>query len=235
MPEMFICWHIIIYMTAVLICYKIRVYISFLWHNKNDNKDVMQTNDSDIVIFVPNDNVLKNSGDLTKEELNYSINKLLSIIGSTQKSLDICVYSLSLRRIVNQCLKLHKNNVRVRIITNELKIRTDNISFAYKLTNELKTHKESINSLQKAGIDIKFFRLSIGYMHNKFAIIDNRLLINGSFNWTQGGLKYNYEDVVITSQEKLVSIYSNKFQEFWNLLGSDQGSFINWGLPSTYY
>ena len=45
-------------------------------------------------------------------------------------------------------------------------------------------------------------------MHNKFAIIDGKLLINGSFNWTYQATKKNFENVVVTNNESLV----NQFQ-----------------------
>lgn len=106
---------------------------------------------------------------------------------------------------------------------NEPRIRTDNMSFAFHLTNELIIKKKAIKQLEGVGIEIKYFKLPIGYMHNKFAIIDNKLLINGSFNWTKGGLKDNYEDVVITSDSQLVELYSKKFNDFWNLLETNVG------------
>lgn len=54
----------IVYLTAVLICYKIRVYISILLHYKTDKSDSQQTNerDIDVVVFVPDDNAANNDG-----------------------------------------------------------------------------------------------------------------------------------------------------------------------------
>lgn len=42
-------------------------------------------------------------------------------------------------------------------------------------------------------------------MHHKFAIVDGRLLINGSFNWTRQAVLYNQENCVITDNSSLVS------------------------------
>ena len=62
MSEMCTYVDIIIYMTAIFICYEIRVYISFLWHYKRDNKNVKQAKDSDLTLFVPTlDDVLNNT------------------------------------------------------------------------------------------------------------------------------------------------------------------------------
>ena len=37
-----------------------------------------------------------------------------------------------------------------------------------------------------------------GLMHHKFALIDNQILLNGSFNWTERAVWENCENLVIT-------------------------------------
>lgn len=41
-------------------------------------------------------------------------------------------------------------------------------------------------------------------MHHKFAVIDGRLLVNGSFNWTRQAVLYNQENCVVTDNAQLV-------------------------------
>lgn len=56
-------------------------------------------------------------------------------------------------------------------------------------------------------------------MHHKFAIIDGRILIHGSLNWTQQALLGNWENVTITSQpEKLIRSFDDYFEKFWQIL-----------------
>ena len=40
-----------------------------------------------------------------------------------------------------------------------------------------------------------------GLMHHKFALIDNQILLNGSFNWTERAVWENCENLVITRLE----------------------------------
>ena len=40
-----------------------------------------------------------------------------------------------------------------------------------------------------------------GLMHHKFALIDNQILLNGSFNWTERAVRENCENLVITRLE----------------------------------
>lgn len=61
---------------------------------------------------------------------------------------------------------------------------------------------------------IEFSRLNIGnsiayligdnhkdLMHNKFCVIDGRVVINGSYNWTNKAEIYNHENVIITTDD----------------------------------
>jgi hypothetical protein len=50
-----------------------------------------------------------------------------------------------------------------------------------------------------------------GVMHHKFCIIDNSLLIHGSYNYTYNAIKNNQESLNITDSNNLISEYSNIF------------------------
>lgn len=50
-----------------------------------------------------------------------------------------------------------------------------------------------------------FVNASPNLMHNKFCIIDNKYLINGSYNWTLKAEKINFENVVLTDNLNLVN------------------------------
>ena len=49
-------------------------------------------------------------------------------------------------------------------------------------------------------------------MHNKFCIIDDRYLINGSYNWTLKAEKSNHENVVLTDNLNLVNDFKSYFE-----------------------
>jgi cardiolipin hydrolase len=52
-------------------------------------------------------------------------------------------------------------------------------------------------------------------MHHKFLVIDGRLLITGSFNWTRQAIIGNNENLVITDHADLVSAYCQEFDRLW--------------------
>ena len=52
-------------------------------------------------------------------------------------------------------------------------------------------------------------------MHHKFAISDNKLLLNGSYNWTRSASTENNENISITNDLRLVSLFQNEFERLW--------------------
>lgn len=51
-----------------------------------------------------------------------------------------------------------------------------------------------------------------GIMHNKFAVIDHKIIITGSYNWTRQARR-NEENIVIIKDEEQAAIFLDKFEE----------------------
>ena len=75
---------------------------------------------------------------------------------------------------------------------------------------------------KKHGIDIS--RLNVvkvksergGIMHNKFCVIDNQIVISGSYNWTDNAELKNAENINITENDnELATNYSIEFNKLW--------------------
>ena len=52
-------------------------------------------------------------------------------------------------------------------------------------------------------------------MHHKFAIIDDTLVINGSYNWTKGARFDNKENLTLTNSPKAVQGFKSEFERLW--------------------
>lgn len=52
-------------------------------------------------------------------------------------------------------------------------------------------------------------------MHHKYVIIDKKLLMNGSLNWTLQAICGNDDNLMITSQEQLVKQFVDNFESLW--------------------
>ncbi|CEJ03776.1 hypothetical protein RMCBS344292_17753 [Rhizopus microsporus] len=68
---------------------------------------------------------------------------------------------------------------------------------------------------ERYGIPYKYDN-SDQFMHNKFAVIDNKTVITGSFNWSCGARYKNRENVIITNIPSVVDAYSKEFDKLWD-------------------
>eukprot|EP00741_Cyanophora_paradoxa_P012912 tig00020629_g12468.t1 len=117
----------------------------------------------------------------------------------TKRTMDICVFTITDDKISNRILDAHRRGVRVRIIT-------DNDKSADRGSD--------IERLADAGIPIKVDKTA-AHMHNKFAVLDNSILLNGSFNWTVSAARDNNENIVITDNERIVAQFAREFDALW--------------------
>lgn len=52
-------------------------------------------------------------------------------------------------------------------------------------------------------------------MHHKFAILDGRTVLSGSYNWTLESEEQNYEGLLILCEPEQVKIFQQEFEALW--------------------
>eukprot|EP01094_Clydonella_sp_ATCC50884_P010068 TRINITY_DN1963_c0_g1_i1.p1 TRINITY_DN1963_c0_g1~~TRINITY_DN1963_c0_g1_i1.p1 ORF type:complete len:187 (+),score=52.59 TRINITY_DN1963_c0_g1_i1:232-792(+) len=130
-----------------------------------------------------------------------SLWRLLDVIESASASLDICVFSITCDDIANAVIAVHKRGVRVRVITDD---------------DQMDAAGSDIRRMAAEGVPVCDDN-SRYHMHNKFAIVDRRLLLSGSFNWTRSAVLNNRENILVTDSPSLVSAFCNEFDKLWAL------------------
>jgi len=129
---------------------------------------------------------------------------IITQILSAKESLDICVFTISDNRIARAIINQHKKGVKVRIITDDEKMYD---------------YGSDIFRMAKQKIEVKNDN-SPSHMHHKFAIIDNKVIITGSYNWTTTASSKNLENVIVSRNRKLITSYHNEFNRLWDLMKS---------------
>jgi phosphatidylserine/phosphatidylglycerophosphate/cardiolipin synthase-like enzyme len=69
----------------------------------------------------------------------------------------------------------------------------------------------------KAGIDVRV-DYTDHHMHHKFAVIDERTVMTGSYNWTRSAALYNHENILITGDKAIVKEYLKEFHRLWDVM-----------------
>lgn len=124
---------------------------------------------------------------------------ILSELERTRKTADICVFTITDDRIAQAILVAKQRGVALRIITDNDK-QYDGGS--------------DIDRLRRAGIAVKVDETE-HHMHHKFALLDGATLLNGSYNWTRSACAFNEENLVVTTDAKLVHTFARHFEGMW--------------------
>ncbi|MFN3021799.1 phospholipase D-like domain-containing protein [Chryseobacterium sp. TY3] len=124
-------------------------------------------------------------------------NVILSNLSKTKRNLQIAVAWFTNPKLSNLAQELHKKGIKVEIILSD-----DIINFKNKKIN----FQEMIDS----GIEVKITRFP-NLMHNKFCIIDSRLVLSGSYNWTLTAEKNNFENIILSNDLNIVSLFKDEF------------------------
>ncbi|KAF9974071.1 hypothetical protein BGZ73_002660 [Actinomortierella ambigua] len=133
-----------------------------------------------------------------------SFNNLVKTLESAEESLDICVFTITDDALANAIRRASNRGVRVRIITDNDKAE-DLGSDAVRLNRE-------------QNIEVRY-DASPAHMHHKFAIVDNKLLVNGSYNWTKGARFDNRENLTLTNAPKAIHGFKEEFERMWDEFG----------------
>lgn len=123
-------------------------------------------------------------------------------INSTRSTLDIAIYSLTKKDIVESIIAAKKRSVNVRIITDRTEAKT-------------KVQASELLLLKNAGIPIKE-NTHPGLMHMKVSIIDKSVVTTGSYNYTQNASTENDEVLVVIHDPSVATKWADEFQQMWD-------------------
>jgi cardiolipin hydrolase len=128
--------------------------------------------------------------------------RIMQLIRAARTTLDICVFTITDDRLATAVLEAQLRGVAIRIITDNEK--------AFDLGSD-------VRDFQSAGVPLKVDQTPF-HMHHKFAIFDHQILLTGSYNWTRGAANDNHENVIITSERRLVDRFDELFERLWRQL-----------------
>jgi len=68
-----------------------------------------------------------------------------------------------------------------------------------------------VAKLQAAGVPVEVSEQS-RLLHHKFAVIDNRYILTGSFNWTSNAERQNRENLVVLDCAEMAEAFSAEWE-----------------------
>ncbi|KAJ8925049.1 hypothetical protein NQ315_001220 [Exocentrus adspersus] len=132
---------------------------------------------------------------------------LVRFMASAKSSICLCMYTFSMRDINVELIKAHKRGASVRIIADQIMLKTD-------------VAKHNLTFLKNSGVPLKVQPNNQSMMHHKFCLIDKEdrdsaKMFFGSMNLTTQGLVSNFDNVVLTNNSTMIQRFSEEFEELW--------------------
>ncbi|WP_196892141.1 phospholipase D-like domain-containing protein [Aureivirga marina] len=87
------------------------------------------------------------------------------------------------------------------------------------VSDHFENKRISFKNFQKKGGSIKILPTKSGkFLHDKFAVFDNKIVASGSYNWTNSAEYYNHEIIIISDDKTLVKQFNFRFQNLQRIV-----------------
>jgi len=141
---------------------------------------------------------------LAKTEVYFSLSDnpqkaIIKNINQAEAFINIAMYIFTDREIALPLVKAHERGVKVRLYLDKEQVDYKYSQSRFLVQKGIKTRISTNNYI----------------MHNKFAIIDNRILLTGSYNWTFSANNRNDENLMVIDDPEIIEIFQNQFVYLW--------------------
>lgn len=135
---------------------------------------------------------------------------ILREIGSAKQELLVAVYAFTSDDLANALVQAKKRGVAVQVVVDREFDRTNDNSKGKFLDGQ----KVPLRRVSAAAV--KIGDKDPGLMHQKFAVIDRRVVFTGSYNWTQSAENRNDENLLVFRDAgALAEEYRKTFFRLW--------------------
>lgn len=125
--------------------------------------------------------------------------QIIHWISRANVSIHILIYSFTLDPIRDALIEAHRKGVEVMIVFEK---------------GQISKYSE-YQMLKDAGVEVRN-DTNPKLMHNKIMIIDNVIVVTGSYNWSRNAEEYNNENILIIRSTHVAAIYEEEFEKIWN-------------------
>jgi len=141
---------------------------------------------------------------LAKTEVYFSLSDnpqkaIIKNINQAEAFINIAMYIFTDKEIALPLIDAQKRGVKVRVYLDKSQIESSYSVSCLLVQKGIKTRISTNNYI----------------MHNKFAIIDSRILLTGSYNWTFSANNRNDENLLIIDDPEIIEIFQNQFVNLW--------------------
>ncbi|MBM3254648.1 MAG: phospholipase D family protein, partial [Candidatus Omnitrophica bacterium] len=130
------------------------------------------------------------------------LQEIISQIDKAKSSIYIAMYYFTSREIAQALVRAKQRGIDIRVCLN-----------TPEQNSEYDKYSKYIY-LKNNSIPVKLIK-GKGIMHNKFCIIDETIVLTGSYNWTKRAEFDNDENMLVINSKELARIYEERFEQIY--------------------
>ena len=127
--------------------------------------------------------------------------RIVELIQNAQMSINFMAYTFTSNEIGDAIMERAQAGVSVAGVMDDSQVKT--------------SQGTEYDPFKQAGLDVRLDGNKIGLMHHKVIIIDNSIVITGSYNFTASAEESNDENVVIIFSSTVAAKYMEEFQRVY--------------------
>ena len=156
-----------------------------------------------------------------KRDRNHGLNLLANQLKAAKKSIDLALFVFSAQQLTNALQEQIERGIEIRLVADP--------GFASRPFSEvldllgvtLPDHTCKVETgnqpLEQALREVGTPRLARGdKLHHKFAVIDNKTVITGSFNWSPSAAHTNDETLLVIHSTQLAKHFTREMDRLWD-------------------
>ena len=126
---------------------------------------------------------------------------LETLINAAQRRILVAVYVFTNDRLANALIAAHNRGVEVRVVLE---------------AESAEMRGSEYQRLKEAGVDIRLDG-NPALMHHKFMVIDEHIVVTGSYNWSRAAEEANDENLVAILSEDVAKQFIEEFDRLWSI------------------
>ena len=126
--------------------------------------------------------------------------RVVNMFRTCKKTLDLAIFTFTRDSIAQAVLEAHQRGVKIRCIGDD---------------GNSKVKGSDVRLLASVGIPCKTDNNLRFHMHNKMAILDNSVVITGSFNWTSQAVNKNQDNILFIEDKNIANQYTEYYNKIW--------------------
>lgn len=124
---------------------------------------------------------------------------VVDVIDQSQEEVLVQAYGFTHNGIAQALIRAHARGVQVRVLLDQKSEASNRYVIDLMVTNDLAWRQDGKHAIA----------------HNKVIVIDNQIVITGSFNFTNSAQTRNAENLLILKSNELAEQYKKNWQAHW--------------------